>query len=133
MLKQERDRSKEAYHELELSYEKMKRRSLENAPIQQIQPTQTNLDTPDMSLVKRLDKCRKSVGASTDAIKELRRRNEDLREELKLAQEKTQEAIADVDEVEKVAEDCQLRLKEMSRVRVEGVDGEEVLPPPPPI
>lgn len=74
----------------------------------------------DVSTLARLAKCRSSVEASTETIKELRRLNEDMHTQVERLQKELKEAVADVDATERELNACNARVADLER------------PPPPP-
>jgi len=65
----------------------------------------------DMSALQRLGKCRASVEASTEAIKELREHNADLNKQVTRLQREVKDAVKDADDSERALAECNRRLK----------------------
>jgi len=70
---------------------------------QQIEPTQ------DVSTMQRLAKCRSSVEASTEAIRELREHNADLNKQVTRLQREVKDAVKDADESQRLLDNCEQR------------------------
>ena len=106
--------------DIELSELKRKHRSLEddfrdlaiasrsgNAATQAATTPQSR--EQDVSALQRLAKCRASVEASTEAIRELREHNADLNKQVTRLQREVKDAVKDVDDCERSLGDCKRR------------------------
>jgi len=78
---------------------------------QQQQQQQAPPPKEDMSALQRLGKCRASVEASTEAIKELREHNTDLNKQMTRLQREVKDAVKDADDSERALAECNRRLQ----------------------
>ena len=97
----------------------------------QQQPAQPAQEAQDVSTLQRLAKCRSSVEASTETIKELRRLNEDMHAQVERVQKELKEAVQDVDDTERDLNACNARLA-AAEGQLRQPQVRDDLPPPPP-
>jgi septal ring factor EnvC (AmiA/AmiB activator) len=75
--------------------------------IMQPQAVDNSNQQQDVSAMQRLAKCRASVEASTEAIRELREHNSDLNKQVTRLQREVKDAIKDAEESERLLQICQ--------------------------
>jgi len=134
--------------EADLTEERRKYRELEqdyrdlalSARAQQAQKpvAQPQGDGTDVSAMQRLAKCRSAVEESTQTIKDLREHNKNLDVQVTRLQKELREAISDADEQERIAAECEKKLRSTGSKPASSGSAHPVPPlkpplPPPPL
>lgn len=86
----------------------------------------------DVSAMQRLAKCRSAVEESTQTIKDLREHNKNLDGQVTRLQKELREAISDADEQERIAADCEKKLRSSSSSSSASAKNSHAVPPPKP-
>jgi septal ring factor EnvC (AmiA/AmiB activator) len=85
----------------------------------------------DVSAMQRLAKCRTSLEESTETVRDLREEKKSLDSQVTRLQKELREAIADADEQERMAADCE-KSKLSAKSSSHRSDSDGVPPPRPP-